>query len=244
MKTSNPAISERVLERISGLAAVGETMTVDGTITKIGILLGLLLVGFVIPLAYPGMIPMWIMVGFIGGLIFAVATIFKPEWAPVTAPVYAFLEGLAIGSLTILANDQFPGIGIQAGFLTFGVFVSMLTAYRTGLIKVTEQFKAGVVAATGAIFVVYLISMVLNLFGIPMPYIHEAGILGIGFSIVVVGIAALNLVLDFDFIDEGAREGLPKIMEWYGAFGLMVTLIWLYIEVLRLLIKIRTVLDD
>jgi uncharacterized YccA/Bax inhibitor family protein len=157
-----------------------------------------------------------------------------------TAPIYALLEGLFLGGISAIFEAQYPGIVIQAVSLTFGTLFCLLLAYRSGIIKVTENFKLGVAAATGGIALIYLATLVLGLFGVRMPFIHESGLIGIGFSLFVVVIAALNLVLDFDFIESGAKSGAPKYMEWYAAFGLMVTLIWLYIEILRLLAKLRS----
>jgi uncharacterized YccA/Bax inhibitor family protein len=180
------------------------------------------------------------LVGIIGGLIVALVTVFKQTWAPVTAPVYGLLEGLAIGGISAMFEAQYPGIVIQAVALTFGTCLVLLLAYKSRLIQATENFKLGVVAATGAIALIYFVSFILRMFGVHMPYIHGSGLIGIGFSIAVVTIAALNLVLDFDFIERGVQTGAPRYMEWYGAFGLMVTLIWLYIEILRLLSKLRS----
>jgi uncharacterized YccA/Bax inhibitor family protein len=179
-------------------------------------------------------------VGVIGGLIFAFATIFKKTWAPVTAPIYALLEGLVLGSVSAILEVRFPGIAIQAVSLTFGTMVALLLAYRSGLIRVTDKFRLGIVAATGGIALFYVIEMILGFFGVHFTAVNGGGAIGIGFSVFVVIIAALNLVLDFDFIESGARAGAPKYMEWYGAFGLMVTLIWLYFEILRLLSKLRS----
>jgi uncharacterized YccA/Bax inhibitor family protein len=178
--------------------------------------------------------------GIFGGFIVGMVTIFKKEWAPVTAPIYALLEGLFLGAISAILNREYPGIVPQAVALTFGTLFCLLAAYRSGLIRATENFKLGVVAATGAICMVYLISIVLRLFGIQFPYIHSAGIIGIGFSLFVIVIAALNLVLDFDFIEQGAQAGAPRYMEWYGGFGLLVTLVWLYLEILRLLAKLNS----
>jgi uncharacterized YccA/Bax inhibitor family protein len=182
----------------------------------------------------------WLMGGLIGGLIVAMITIFKAEWSPITSPIYAILEGLAIGGISAMAEARFPGIVLQAVGLTFGTLFCLLFAYTSGMIKATENFKLGVVAATGGIFVVYMFTWILGFFGVQIPFIHGSGLVGIGFSLFVVIIAALNLVLDFDFIESGVKNGAPKYMEWYGAFGLMVTLIWLYIEILRLLTKIQS----
>jgi uncharacterized YccA/Bax inhibitor family protein len=166
--------------------------------------------------------------------------VFKKNWAIVTAPLYAVLEGLVLGGLSATFEARFPGIVIQAVGLTFGTLFALLLAYKSGVIKATENFKLGVVAATGGIALVYLAGFVLGFFGVSIPYIHGSGTIGILFSLVVVVIAALNLVLDFDFIESGAASGAPKYMEWYAAFGLLVTLIWLYLEILRLLAKLRS----
>jgi uncharacterized YccA/Bax inhibitor family protein len=179
-------------------------------------------------------------VGLIGGLIFSMVTIFKKEWSPITAPIYALLEGLVLGGLSAVFDLRYPGIGIQAVSLTFGTLFVLLIAYSSGLIKVTQKFRLGIVAATGGIFVFYMLEMVLGFFGIQFNSINGSGLIGIGFSLIVVAIAALNLVLDFDFIEQGVQVGAPKYMEWYGAFGIMVTLVWLYIEILRLLSKLRS----
>jgi uncharacterized YccA/Bax inhibitor family protein len=168
-------------------------------------------------------------------------TIFKKEWSPVTSPIYALLEGLVLGGLSALLELRFPGIAIQAVALTFGTLFVMLLAYRSGLIRVTQKFRLGIIAATGGIMVFYLLQMLLGFFGVPMfSSVNGNGFIGIGFSLFVVAIAALNLVLDFDFIEQGVHFGAPKYMEWYGAFGIMVTLVWLYIEILRLLSKLRS----
>ena len=178
--------------------------------------------------------------GAIGGFIVAIVTIFKKNWAPITVPIYAILEGLFLGGISQIFEKQFPGIVTQAIILTLGILGALLIAYKTKLIKPTENFKLGVSAATGGIFLVYLINFIMGFFGSSIPMIHESGLMGIGFSIFVVIIAALNLVLDFDFIEQGVELGAPKYMEWYGAFGLMVTLIWLYLEILRLLAKLQS----
>ena len=180
------------------------------------------------------------MVGGIGGFIVAMVTIFKKEWSPITAPIYALLEGLVLGGVSAMLEMRFHGIAIQAVALTFGTLVAMLLAYRTGLIKVTDKLRLGIVAATGGIAVFYFLQFILGFFGVHFTTINGSGPIGIGFSIVVVIVAALNLVLDFDLIENGARYGAPKYMEWYGAFALMITLIWLYFEILRLLSKFRS----
>ena len=187
----------------------------------------------------PAAVMPWMIGGAIGGFVVALITVFKKTWSPITAPIYALLEGLFIGCISSTFEARYPGIVIQAVGLTFGTLFGLLVAYKTGIIKATENFKLGVVAATGGIALIYFVSIILGFLGIGVPFIHESGLLGIGFSLFVVVIAALNLVLDFDFIEHGAEQGAPKYMEWYAAFGLMVTLVWLYIEILRLLAKLR-----
>ena len=167
-------------------------------------------------------------------------TSFKPAWSPYTAPAYALFEGVFLGAISGFFDSMYPGVAIQAVLLTCGTFICLLLAYRSGLIKATENFKLGIVAATGAIGLIYLASFILGMFHIQIPLIHDNGIVGIGFSLVVVVIAALNLVLDFDFIEQGEAKGAPKYMEWYASFGLLVTLVWLYIEILKLLVKLSS----
>ncbi len=244
MRTSNPALNDQAF-RGAGVA-IGEPMTLQGTVNKTGVLLLCVIAtaawtwNIFLRSHSPESAMSLAMVGGIGGFIFALVTIFKKTWAPVTAPIYALLEGLVLGGISAMFELRFPGIAIQAVSLTFGTLVVLLLAYRSGLIPVTEKFKMGVVAATGGIALFYLVSMVLGFFGVHFTTINGAGPIGIGFSVFVVIIASLNLVLDFDFIESGVRAGAPKYMEWYGAFGLMVTLIWLYFEILRLLSKLRS----
>ena len=179
--------------------------------------------------------------GAIGGFVVALVTVFKKTWAPYTAPLYAVLQGLFLGAISATFEQRFPGIVMQAVALTFGTLGALLMAYRSGLIKATENFKLGVVAATGGIAILYLVNIGMGLFGFKgMGFIHEGSLMGIAFSGFVVVIAALNLVLDFDFIEKGVEQGAPKYMEWYGAFGLLVTLVWLYLEMLRLLSKLQS----
>ena len=244
IKSSNPALGEKTFQNLQPALAAEGRMTINGTINKTLILLVLALApaAWVWDKFYKGgaeAVSSWIMIAVIAGLVVAMATIFKKTWAPFTAPLYAVIEGVVIGGISAIAEAQFQGIVFQAAALTFGTLLALLVAYRTRVIKVTERFRLGVVAATGGIFVVYLISIVLGFFGVNVPFLHSGGTIGILFSLFVVVIAALNLVLDFDFIERGSAEGAPKYMEWYGAFGLIVTLIWLYIEFLRLLTKLR-----
>ena len=243
LRTSNPALNESIF-RGEGVG-YGEGMTISGTVNKTGILL----ICVVATAAWtwnrfmslgPESVMGLIAVGTIGGLIFAMITIFKRTWAPVTAPIYALLEGLALGGISAVYETRFSGIPMQAVGLTFGTLIALLLVYRAGIIKVTDKFRMGVVAATGGIFAFYMLTWILSFFHITFPSFYGAGLLGIGISVVVVIVAALNLVLDFDFIESGARAGAPKYMEWYAAFGLMVTLVWLYLEILRLLSKLRS----
>ena len=182
----------------------------------------------------------WIMFGAIGGLVVALFTAFKPHYAGITAPVYAALEGLFLGGISAQYALAFEGLVFQAIILTFAVFFGMLLLYRSGVIKVTDKLKSGIFAATAGIALLYLVGFVLSFFGTSIPMIHGNGFFGIGFSLLVVGIAAFNLLIDFDFIENAAREGAPSYLEWYGAFGLMVTLVWLYVEILRLLAKLQS----
>ncbi|WP_411850063.1 Bax inhibitor-1/YccA family protein [Stenotrophomonas sp. LGBM10] len=251
MRSGNPALSESTfLDLASGsvVSSPDQAMTINGTVNKTGILL--LLTVLTAAFAWSqtvgadGQIAPGAMIyavgGAIGGLVLALVTVFKKAWSPVTAPLYALVEGFFLGAISAVFEMKFPGIVFQAVLLTFGTLFALLVAYRSGLIKVTENFKLGVVAATGGIALLYLASFVLSFFNINVPVIHEASGWGIAFSLFVVVVAALNLVLDFDFIETGAAARAPKYMEWYGAFGLMVTLVWLYVEFLRLLSKLQS----
>lgn len=251
MRTSNPALNDNVFV---GAGRADPPMTLSGTVNKTAMLLALSLITAMItwgmtwesvtaaqngaevnPMLTPLMIG-----GAIGGFVLALICIFKKTAAPIVAPLYALAEGLFLGAVSAYFEIRFPGIVMQAVGLTFGTAFALLMAYRSGLIKATENFKLGIVAATGAIALLYLVNMGMHLFGFEgMGFIHEGGPVGIIFSLVVVTIAALNLVLDFDFIENGVAHGAPKYMEWYAAFGLMVTLVWLYLEMLRLLSKLR-----
>jgi len=248
MRTSNPALSGDTF-RGEGIAYGGESMTVSGAVNKTGVLVILCVVAAAwtwnrffgaSPDEAAQTVALPVMAGGIGGFIVALVTIFKKEWSAVTAPIYALLEGLVLGGVSAMLEMRFHGIAIQAVALTFGVLVAMLLAYRSGLIKVTDKLRIGIVAATGGIAVFYFLQFILSFFGVHFTMINGATPIGIGFSILVVAIAALNLVLDFDLIENGARYGAPKYMEWYSAFALMITLVWLYFEILRLLSKIRS----
>jgi uncharacterized YccA/Bax inhibitor family protein len=243
MQTSNPAFSQTFAENFDYAGARSTTMTIQGTALKAIALLAIVIATAAfswIQSAQSNLAPMFMAGGLIGGLVFFFITVFKPTAAPITAPLYSACEGLLLGVISRYAESQFhqQGIVIQAVALTGGVTFLMLFFYVTGIIKVTGQLVTGIMAATGAVALLYLVSMVMRLCGAEIPYIHGSSPLGIGFSVFVVGLAAFNLLLDFDFIDRGVSAGLSKSMEWYGAFGLMVTLIWLYLEVLRLLMKV------
>ena len=240
-RTANPALNEKAFQ---GQVTLGDAMTLQGTVNKTGVLLLCVVAasawtwGLSHSPAPEAAIP-WMMGGLFGGLIVAFATIFKKQWARFTAPLYALLEGLVLGGISAFFEKAYPGVAFQAVGLTFGTLFVLLLAYKTGVIRATQGFKIGVIAATGGIAVFYLAEMVLGFFHVQVPAINGSGPWGIVFSLFVVVIAALNLVLDFDMIETGVRMGAPKYMEWYGAFGLMVTLIWLYLEILRLLAKAR-----
>jgi uncharacterized YccA/Bax inhibitor family protein len=243
-RSGNPTLKDSTFENKEyGEDRYQNYMTINGTVNKAFITLVILLGSAfaswmmffngqeVLPLAYGGLI-----VGFILALVIS----FKPVAAPYLVPIYAVAEGLFLGALSATYESLYNGITLQAALLTMAVFIALLVAYKTRLIKATENFKLGVVAATGGIMIMYLLSFVLGFFGISIPYLHDNSLIGIGISVVIVIVAALNLVLDFDFIEGGAERGAPKYMEWYGAFGLMVTLVWLYIEIIRLLSKLRS----
>ena len=244
-RSGNPSLNSTTFKN-EGTAG-DRVMTLQGTVNKTGILLALVVIGatYTWNLFFQNGDPAAVMPiaigGAIGGLVFALITMFKKEWAGVTAPVYALLEGLFLGGISAIFESRFPGIVIQATGLTLGTLASLLLLYKLGIIKPTENFRLMVVSATMGIGVLYLISFVMNMFGSGgIGFIHSNGLFGIGFSLFVVAIAALNLVLDFDFIEQGSEQGAPKYMEWFGAFALMVTLIWLYLEMLRLLSKLRS----
>lgn len=242
MKSGNPALNDKTFDTTEPFA---EPMTLSGTVNKTAILLALMLItamwtwGRFFETNSPAAVAPLMWGGVIGGAVLALITVFFKRAAPYTAPMYALLEGLAIGGISAFYEVKFHGVVIQAVGLTFGTLFCLLMAYKSGLIRATENFKLGIVAATGAIAVLYLVDLGFMFFGKPIGFIHEGGTFGILFSLVVVVIAALNLVLDFDFIESGVEAGAPKYMEWYGAFSLLLTLVWLYLEILRLLSKTR-----
>jgi uncharacterized YccA/Bax inhibitor family protein len=242
LRSNNPVLKESAF---AGQAITGDVMTIQGTVNKTGLLLFFVVVAAAWTwglshsekpeAAYP-----WMIGGALGGFVVALVTIFKKNWSPMSAPIYALLEGLLLGGISAFFDRSYPGIAMQAISLTFGVLFVMLLAYKFGIIRATRGFKLGVIAATGGIALVYLANMVMSVFfHTQMSFLYSASPLGIGISLLVVIVAALNLIIDFDMIETAARMGAPKYMEWYGAFGLMVTLIWLYLEILRLLSKVR-----
>ena len=246
MRTANPALSAKTFQNLD---RTNSTMTIHGTVNKCFVLIALVFgAAFftwqsVFPFGWSEdavpQIPGWYFVSIIVGFIISLVIIFKKTTAPVLTPIYALIEGATLGVLSSFFEARYPGIVIQAVMCTFGTFGALLVAYKSGMIKATENFKLGVVAATGGIAIVYMIDLVLMFFGTRVPFIHESGTIGILISVAITIVAALNLVLDFDFIEQGAEQGAPKFMEWYAAFGLLVTLIWLYLEMLRLLSKAR-----
>ena len=236
-RSGNPTLSEKVFQQSDQAVSTGEKMTITGTVNKIGILFLLLLIGASISWYMPSQGFMW--GGAIGGFIVAMVTVFKKEWSTVTAPIYAGLEGLFLGAISVVYAGAYDGIVFNAVALTMGIFAAMLMTYRSGLIEVTKKFRMGVIAATGGVALVYFASIILGFFGVNLSLVTGSGWMGIGFSLLVIVIAAMNLVLDFDLIDQGAEYGAPKYFEWYTAFGLIITLVWLYIEILRLLGKLQ-----
>jgi uncharacterized YccA/Bax inhibitor family protein len=251
-KTSNPALGQNTFSDAArsqyggSLVDAAARMTLSGTVNKTGILLLCAIATAAwtwnqfmqthdLSVAGPA-----VMVGALGGLVVAMVTVFKKEWSPVTSPIYALLEGLVLGGLSAMFELRYPGIAMEAVGLTFGTLFVMLFLYKSGVIKVTQKFRMGVVAATGGIVIFYFLTWILSMLHISMfSSVFGSGPIGIGFSLLVVAIASLNLVLDFDFVEQGVAYGAPKYMEWYAAFGIMVTLVWLYLEMLRLLSKFR-----
>tara|TARA_X000001036_G_scaffold123102_1_gene116586 strand:+ start:902 stop:1651 length:750 start_codon:yes stop_codon:yes gene_type:complete len=237
-RSSNPAFT-RGFENNTTSLPLSERMTLDGAVNKTGILLSLCFGGAFIGWNIPALIIPAVIIGF----ILALVTIFRSkEKAGTTAPLYALAQGIALGGITLMYENAFDGIAIQAIGLTFGILASLLLCYKSGYIKPTENFRLMVGAGIGGIFILYMVSFVMSFFGGGLSLLSptNGSLMSIGLSFGIVCFASLSLVLDFDFIEEGAEKGLPKYMEWYGAFSLMVTLIWLYLEILRLLAKIRS----
>lgn len=241
MRSGNPVLNNSTFDAFRSQSyGASNVMTIQGAATKTLILLGLcvgtasmtwgMVKGQAVGQAYP-----WIIGGMIGGLVLGFITQFKPTWSPITAPLYAMAEGLALGGISAAFELRFHGIVFQALTGTFGTTFALLMAYQTGIIKATQNFRLGLFAATGGIMIMYLVMFVLRISGIYDANLMSMGLWGLAISAFVVVIAALNLVLDFDYIENAANQGAPKYCEWYGAFGLMVTLVWLYVEILRLL---------
>lgn len=233
-QSSNPVLNETALQKQAAATHTGqETMTTTGAVNKSLLLFLMLLGASSIGWIYAS--PFLMIGGAIGGLITVLIAVFKPTTSPIAAPIYALIQGIFVGSVSAMYASAYGGIVFHAVTLTFAILFVMLFIYKTGIIRVTSKFRTGVIMATGAVFVVYLISWVLSMFGMQVPMIHQGGFLGIGFSLLVIGIASLNLLLDFDNFEKGEQAGAPKYMEWFVSMGLMITLVWLYIEILRLL---------
>jgi len=237
METSNPLLKRE--SALSSAWAQGEAMSLQGVINKTGILLLLCIGAAAFGWTHPELRGPLMIVGLLGGLVACLVGTFKPTTSPIAAPIYAVLEGLALGCISQVIEHRYPGIVLNAMLLTFGVLAIMLMLYTTRTIVVTDRLVKGVLIATGAVMLVYLVDMVMNMFGVRVPFIHESGWLGIGISLVIVGIAAFNLLIDFAVIENGVNSGSPRYMEWYCGMALLVTLVWLYLEILRLLSKLR-----
>lgn len=239
MRTSNPTLSDKVFQS-APIAAGTEVMTLDGTVNRSIFSVLLTMAAGYWSYSQPELGSMF-MIFIIAGFVIALILTFKQSLAPLLTPVYAVAEGLALGSLSLFCETIYPGIVFQAMGLTIGVLFGMLMLYKSQVIQVTDKFRMGVASATFGIFIFYMVTMLLRWFGVEVGFLHNGGLLSIGISLFVVGIAALNLVLDFDFIEKAARSGQsPKYMEWFGAFGLLVTLVWLYVELLNLLMKLQS----
>ncbi len=247
-KSGNPTLTQKMFDKSMHLdASMQGTMSVRGAINKFGFLMLMVIAGaayswHLFAEGQTGTVTTMLFVGVFGGLITGVAISFKPNWAGFLAPLYGLLEGLFIGAVSAMMNaafaEKYPGLVMQAVGLTFGVAISMFLLYNFRIIKATEKFKSVIIMATMGIGIFYLLTMVLRLFGVQVSFMYDSSMLSIGISLFVVAIAALNLILDFDMIEQGAERGAPKFMEWYGAFGLLVTLVWLYLEILKLLSKL------
>ena len=242
-RTSNPALNKHTFNSTvkNNSLLLDNTMTIEGTVNKTALSLFLLVAAgyYTFSLGSEGF--HWVMIGGIGGFIVAIVTMFKRQWSPITVPIYAILEGLMLGSISFIYGQMYDGLVFQAICLTIFILFSLLFAYRSKIIKPTQNFKLGLFAATGGVFLLYLFSFIASFFGVSVSILDptNSSLFSIGASLLIVVIASLNLVIDFDFIEEGAEMGVPKYMEWYGAFGLLVTLVWLYLEILRMLAKLR-----
>jgi uncharacterized YccA/Bax inhibitor family protein len=241
-KSGNPVLGEKAFRGLTYSGESTDRMTIQGTMNKTGLLMLLVLAGAYYTwnaFAKGQNVQMFMIGGAIGGFIVALITVFKKEWAAYTAPAYALLQGLFLGAISAVYNfafaEKMPNIITNAVGLTISVGIAMFMLYHFRVIKVTEKFRSIIVMATVGIAIFYLVVMVARLFGAEMAFMHDSSPLGIGISLFIVGIAALNLLLDFDMIEQGSAYGAPKYMEWFGGFALLVTLIWLYLEILRLL---------
>lgn len=247
-KSGNPTLTQKMFDKSMHIEAnMQGTMSVRGAINKFGFLMLMVVAGaaynwHLFEQGQPSLVYTLMITGAIGGLVAALAITFKPNWAGYLAPLYGLLEGLFIGGISAIINAQFaekyPGLIMQAVGLTFGVAIAMFLLYNFRVIKATEKFKSVIIGATLGIGIFYLLTMILRLFGVTVSFMYDSSMLSIGISLFIVAIAALNLIMDFDLIEQGAERGAPKFMEWYGAFGLLVTMVWLYMEILRLLSKL------
>jgi uncharacterized YccA/Bax inhibitor family protein len=237
-RSSNPVFQDSLFDKAGRVSTGEDSMTVDGAINKSFILFVILLLGAGIGWNNP--IPLVIWGGAIAGLILVIITVFRMRWAPYTAPMYAFLEGLFVGGISVMYASLANGLIFKAMVLTFAILFTMLFVYKSGLIKVTGRFRRGVIIATGGVLLLYLMSFILSLFGVQVAYLHEGGWIGIGLSLLIIGIASLNLLLDFDNFEKGARAAAPRYFEWFCAMGLLITLVWLYVEILRLLAMLNS----
>lgn len=256
LKSGNPTLSEKIFNRsLTAEQELNGTMTVRGAINKFGFLLLMVLAGatytwylYVNSVNQAAVMP-WFWGGMLGGLVVGLVISFKPGWSGFLAPLYALLEGLFLGALSVMVNEMFkesyPGIVMQAVGLTFCVAIAMFLLYNFRIIKPTQKFKSIVFAATAGIALFYLVLWVMRMFGAYPGFMSlgDNSLLGYGISLFIIAIAALNLIMDFEMIETGAEMGAPKYMEWYGAFGLLVTIVWLYIEILRLLTRVAASRD-
>ena len=241
MRSNNPVLNAATLDSFRGeFFPASQSMTIQGAATKTLILLGLCVGTGSMTFAMthsgnPAAAMPWMIAGLVGSLVFSIATSFKPNWAPITAPLYALAEGLLLGAISGMYERMFHGIVPQAALATLGTMGAMLFAYKTGLIRATRGFMFGVAAATGGIALMYFVGMICSMFGVRLSFLYEPTLLGMAISFGIVIVAALNLIIDFNTIQQAAEHGAPKYYEWYSAFGLMVTLVWLYVEIIRLL---------
>lgn len=245
MQSNNPALNANTFNsRYTNVIGDNSVMTMNGTVNKSAILLAILIGAAIYPwyqikTGNISMLMPMLLIGLIGGLVLSFVTIFKPSFSPITAPLYAIFEGVLLGAVSAIYDEKFHGIALQALMLTVGVLSLMLFLYRTKIIRVTEGFKIGMLCAMGAIGLLYFTNFILGLFGIHLSFMTDSSPLSIGLSCIIVGVASLNLILNFDVIETGVNAGSPKYMEWYGAFGLMLALVWLYMEILSLLAKLK-----